>query len=77
MASDNISKYEAFSQPISLGVMATPSFVFPGQNGQPAVTITFDPPHIELAPGIDWDGAAKMFWNAVAKLAGQEPPFGW
>lgn len=43
--------------------------------GEVAVTITFDPPHIDLAPHIDWDSAAKTFWKACALLVGQPPPF--
>jgi hypothetical protein len=46
-------------------------------NGNPFVKFAFDPPRVELAPGVDWDGAAKMFWNAVAKMVGQPAPFGW
>jgi hypothetical protein len=41
-------------------------------------TITWsDGWHIEVNQGVEWDAAAKQFWNAVARMVGQEPPFGW
>ena len=43
----------------------------------PGVTIHFDPHRVELDPGVDWNGAGKSFWNTVARLVGQPPPFGW
>jgi hypothetical protein len=33
--------------------------------------------HVEVNQGVPWDAAAKHFWNAVAKMVGQAPPFGW
>ena len=61
---------------IASPVLSNPCFVFRG-NGRPMVTIKFDPPHVEIDTSHDWSGAAKLFWNEVAKLAGQPPPFGW
>jgi hypothetical protein len=49
---------------------------FLDQEGKVAVTIGFDPLRVELAPHLEWDGAAKLFWNTCARLIGQEPPFG-
>lgn len=44
----------------------------------PGIKITFDPPHVEVTdPAVSWSGAAKMFWNEVARAVGQRPPFGW
>ena len=56
---------------------ASPCLTFNDDRNQPAVTIHFDPARIELAPGIEWNGAAKLFWNACARMIGQPVPFGW
>jgi hypothetical protein len=53
------------------------SVMFYGPDNQPVVTISFDPPHVEVAQGVEWNAAAKLFWNEVARMAGQDPPFGW
>jgi hypothetical protein len=57
-------------------IQQPPVIHFNDQEGKLAVTIGFDPPRIELAPHLEWDGAAKLFWNVCARLIGQEPPFG-
>jgi hypothetical protein len=84
MAIDDKPEYEAYLTDGTItgtltiaNSMVTPRFTFLGPANQAFVTISFDPPHVELSPGVDWDGAAKIFWNQVAKMAGQEPPFGW
>ena len=65
----------AYAMPLQ--VAATPQVVFHGAENDEVVRISLDPPRVTLAPGVDWDGAAKLFWNTVARMAGQEPPFGW
>jgi len=42
------------------------------------IHITFgEPLHIEVDQDVSYSGAAKLFLNEVARLLGQEPPFGW
>lgn len=52
---------------------------FCGHDNAWVIRVHLDPLRVELNPEFDggWDGAAKTFWNSVAKLVGQEPPFGW
>ena len=46
-----------------------------GFNMGGAVTITFDPPGVEVDQNLDWNTAAKCFWNAVHRMAGKPAPF--
>jgi hypothetical protein len=39
------------------------------------LTIGFDPPSVEVDPDLDWNTAAKQFWNAVYRMAGKPPLF--
>jgi hypothetical protein len=39
------------------------------------LTVGFDPPTVEVDPDLDWNTAAKMFWNAVYRMVGKSPLF--
>jgi hypothetical protein len=39
------------------------------------LTIGFDPPTVEVDPSLDWNVAAKQFWNAVYRMAGKPALF--
>jgi hypothetical protein len=39
------------------------------------LTIGFDPPFVEVDPDLNWNTAAKQFWNAVYRMAGKPALF--
>jgi hypothetical protein len=46
--------------------------------GRVAITVAYGPPlDVEIAPGLDTTGAAKVFLNEVARICGKPPPFPW
>lgn len=58
--------------------VATPNHIAfqDAHSGQEMFRIVLYPkPTVELAAGVDWDAAARRFWNSVAMVAGQAAPF--
>jgi hypothetical protein len=39
------------------------------------LTVGFDPPSVEVDPDLDWNQAARMFWNAVYRMVGKPALF--
>jgi hypothetical protein len=39
------------------------------------LTIELDPPNVEVDPDLDWNQAAKQFWNAVYRMIGKPALF--
>jgi hypothetical protein len=57
-------------------VLASPKLTFVDtRSGATVVTICVDPPSIEVNPSLDWNTAAKQFWNAACRVIGKPAVF--
>lgn len=55
----------------------TRRFTFAGQDGSAVVTLDFGAtPHtVRINPDLSMDDAARLFWNATARIIGAPEPF--
>lgn len=53
----------------------SPDLVFTGRDGE-VFRVRFEPVvQVVLADGVEWDAAARMFWNAVHRVMSRPIPF--
>lgn len=52
-------------------MMSEPKYAILRYGNQEIVRVNFDPPSIDLAPGVEWDSASKLFWNSVCQVVGR------